>query len=398
MSFLTTRAAAADHRVAVAAGDFDRRIAPVAFDMPAGTPAGTDWELVDEAGVVTPVQNDGPKAVFILTDLKANQTKAYTLRVVPPQAAKDVRAPPVMAVRDGGAIRLTVDGSDVLTYRGEKTPLPPGFAPEYQRGGYISPVQTPSGAVVTDDYPPGHKHHHGVWSPWTKTEFEGRHPDFWNMGDKTGTVEFVAFGDTWSGPVFGGFSAKHRFVDLSAKPDPKPALNEEWQVRVYRVGGKTKDGKPGAYFLFDWQSTQTTASDSPLTLPQYHYGGLGFRGRRNWDGKGNCDFLTSEGKTRENGNESRGKWCRITGDADGKPAGVAILCPPDDFRFPQPMRIHPTEPFFCYAPEQLGEFRIEPGKLYVAKYRFVVADGEIDKAEIDRLWNDYAKPPGVEVK
>lgn len=51
-----------------------------------------------------------------------------------------------------------------------------------------------------------------------------------------------------------------------------------------------------------------------------------------------------------------------------------------------------------YAPERLGEFRIEPGKPCVAKYRFVAAEGEVDRAGIDHPWNDYAKPPGVEVK
>jgi hypothetical protein len=32
------------------------------------------------------------------------------------------------------------------------------------------------------------------------------------------------------------------------------------------------------------------------------------------------------------------------------------------------------------------------------RYRFVVGDGEPDKAELERLWSDYAKPPAVTVK
>jgi hypothetical protein len=75
-----------------------------------------------------------------------------------------------------------------------------------------------------------------------------------------------------------------------------------------------------------------------------------------------------------------------------------MLCHPDNFRFPQPVSLHPSEPFFCYGPQQLGEFRIEPAKPYVMRYRFATADGEPDAKEIDRLWNDYAKPPKAEVK
>jgi hypothetical protein len=213
------------------------------------------------------------------------------------------------------------------------------------------------------------------------------------MGKETGTVEFVSFGPVWGGPVSGGFSASHRMVDLKAKPDPKPALNERWDVTVYRTEGGARP-----YHVFDWTSTQTCASDSPLLLPKYLYGGLGFRGHSQWNGPANCVFLTSEGKTRADGNETRARWCYVGGRVDGKPAGVAILCHPDNFRFPQPMRLHPNEPFFCYAPSQLGDWSIEPGKPYVARYRFVVLDGPPDAAEFDRLWNDYATPPVATVK
>jgi len=83
---------------------------------------------------------------------------------------------------------------------------------------------------------------------------------------------------------------------------------------------------------------------------------------------------------------------------DGKPAGLAILCHPDNFRAPQPVRLHPSEPFFCFAPSQLGDFQIEPGKTYISRYRFIVFDGAPNREELDRQWNDYAHPPEVNVR
>ena len=77
--------------------------------------------------------------------------------------------------------------------------------------------------------------------------------------------------------------------------------------------------------------------------------------------------------------------------------GIAILGHPDNFRAPQPMRLHPTEPFFCFAPQQLGDMEIAAGKPYISRYRFVVADGAPDRAELERIWNDYAHPPAVKV-
>ena len=293
----------------------------------------------------------------------------------------------VVAEKKDGLIVVKAGDREILRYRGEPGGMPPDFEPAYLRGGYIAAVYTPSGALVTDDYPPAHKHHHGIWSPWTKTKFEGRDVDFWNMGQKKGTVEPVSFGEIWSKEGAAGFRAKHRMVDLTAPGGPKAAIDETWDVTVY----PPNPGADKPANVFDLVITQTTASDSPLILPTYHYGGLGFRGRRNWDGKGNCAFLTSEGKTRENGNESRAKWCHVGGDADGKKVGIAVLCHPENFRFPQPVRIHPSEPFLCFAPSQLGEWKIEPGKPYVAKYRFVVTDGEPDAKQIESMWEAYAK-------
>jgi hypothetical protein len=62
------------------------------------------------------------------------------------------------------------------------------------------------------------------------------------------------------------------------------------------------------------------------------------------------------------------------------------------------MRIHPTEPFFCFAPSQLGRWEIVPNTPYVSRYRFVAFDGPPDPAMIERLWKDFADPPRVSVR
>jgi hypothetical protein len=266
--------------------------------------------------------------------------------------------------------------------------------PVFLRGGYIHPVFTPSGHLVTDDYPSDHYHHHGIWFAWTKTEFEGAHPDFWNVGDGTGRVEFVSLDGAWSGAVHAGFKSRQRYVALIGAA-PKPALNEEWEVRVYPVGQGDKGKR---YFLFDVVATQQCASNSPLVLDEYRYGGMGIRGHRNWKDKSKVWFLTSEGKTREDGNATRGRWFRMSGPVDNEMVGIAVLDHPANFRSPQPMRLNPDDPFFNYAPSQLGRFEIKPGEKFVLRYRYVVADGAADKTELDRLWNDYAAPPQVSIE
>lgn len=381
-------AAGNDLYVTVDAGAFDRRDTVVSFILPRRLKSG-EYGLRDGSGRLTPLQVGGGRATFVLAELQAGATAKF--RLVNKRRGAESPAEGVWLNRTRDRLTVSVAGRRLLDYviRGE---LPSAdIKPIFRRAGYIHPVLTPSGRAVTDDYPPDHFHHHGIWFAWTKTEFEGRAPDFWNMGDGTGTVEFVSLGETWSGRVHAGFKSRHRHVDLGGQ-SPKVVLNETWEVTAYRVGGG-----PKPYFLFDLVSTQECATASPLVLSEYRYGGMAFRGHRDWKDKDNVFFLTSEGKDRSNGHGTRARWCHIGGRVEGQLAGIAILDHPGNFRSPQTMRIPPDDPFFNYAPPQMGKFEIAPGKPYVSRYRYVVSDGPPDAAEINRLWNDYADPPRVTV-
>jgi hypothetical protein len=346
-------------------------------------PTGT---LNPQDGPSLPYQTtpDG-RIVFVVPAIGPQTVKRYHISSSSQAPTKDQ----AHADLASGKVTISIAEKKVFTYQGEESELPrEDIKPLFKRGGYIHPVYSPSGKLVTDDYPPNHVHHHGIWFPWTKTRFEGRAPDFWNMGEGKGKVEFVQLHHRWSGPVHAGFVAEQRHIDLTSG-EAKTALNETWTVTAYHVPG-------GNYFAFDLVSTQTCASASPLMLPKYHYGGLGFRGNWAWNGATNCEFLTSEGETnRVKGNETRGNWCHIGGEVNRQFTGVAILSHPSNFRSPQPMRLHPTEPFFCFAPSQLGDWAIEPGKPYVSRYRFIVRDGKPSRQEIDNLWRAYAHPPKV---
>ena len=299
--------------------------------------------------------------------------------------------PAVSAKRQGTQIIFRAGEREMFRYQAEPGPLPrPDIMEAFRRGGYLSPLLTPSGKLISDDFPPNHLHHHGVWWAWTKTEFEGRKPDFWNMGDNRGRVEFVAVDAVWEKEGAAGFTARHQFMDLLASP-PKAALLETWDIRA------TAEDGPRPRWVIDLTSTQTCAGTAPLKLPDYHYGGLGFRGHRTWDGAENARFLTSSGITgRVAGNTSTARWLWTGGSVEGGIAGITILSHPDNFRAPQPLRIHPTEPFICFAPQQSGPMEIKPGTPYVSRYRLIAADGQPAAAEAEGWWEAYAKPAAGE--
>jgi hypothetical protein len=372
-------------QVVVSAGDLDRQNTVVSFMLDPALAAGRALVLRDSQGKTLDVQvDDSGRAVFVLPALKAGAQATFALAAAaaPPPAQ-------VKATREADGVKLGIGASTALRYQMQGK-LPPGIEPWYLRGGYLHPIFTPSGVLVTDDYTRDHHAHHGLWSAWAPVTFEGKDINFWAMGERTGKGDFDALLGTWDGPVHAGLRARNVQVSL-AGAQPKTALNEIWVVTLYR----THEG-PAPYFLFDLDSTQETATTSAVMIHEHIYGGFALRGHAQWGAS--ADFLTSEGRTRANGDGTNGRWCHIGGRVDGKQAGYAALGHPGNFRAPQPLRINPSDPFFSLAPAAAGPFAIVPGKPYVSHFRVVVSDGPADRALLDRLWNDYARPPEVAVR
>jgi hypothetical protein len=241
-----------------------------------------------------------------------------------------------------------------------------------------------------------HKHHHGIWLSWSKAEFEGRVNDYWNMGEGKGRMDFLGLDETWNGPVHAGFKSRHAHVDLTSG-EAKAALNETWNVRLYAIG-ETR-GKP--VFVFDVDVTDTCATASPVKLPEYRYGGICARGNWAWNGKTNAYVLTSEGETDRNKGDKgqvRARWIHMGGFLNGAFTGIAGFGHPSNVNAPEPVRLNAAEPYFNFTAQQAGEFEVTPDKPWTGKYRFVVADGKPEQAELERMWNDYAHPPTARVQ
>lgn len=383
-------------------GEHALRDVPLTHEIPAGWTERDGLRLlrIDGEEKEVPcqrIEGDPPLVAWIARgDLAPKAKRRYRLIAAPAPAAKPatVDGSRVISVDDGERLSFYLGHSPILSYNyaTQHPPATGGYGPEFARSGYIHPLWNPSGQVVTNDFPPGHKHHYGLWFPWTNTTFEGRKVDFWNSGEKLGRIEHVGLDGAGGGPVFGHFTARHRFLDLTAPEGTKPVLDEVWTVRIWALGGA------GEGYLFDLESVQTCAGKSPLELHEYRYGGIGLRGSGEWEGpEEKCRFLTSEGRTRADGHATRARWCDVGGMLDGKPTGIAVLDNPGNFRHPQAMRIHPSEPFFNFAPCQLGDFEIRPGEPYVSRYRFWVHDGEASPDAIERVWRGYAEPPRVTV-
>jgi len=289
--------------------------------------------------------------------------------------------------RDGAVLELRQRDRPMLCYRQGLVAPPPGVDPLHARNAYLHPVYSPSGAVVSGDFPADHPHQRGVFLAWTKTEYQGRHPDFWNLGQGSARVRSLAVEHETSGPVWAGFQARHAHEDLKAPGGPVTVLNETWQVVAWAVGGPD-----AGWWLWDLETEQQTAGGAALSLPKYHYGGMAFRGCDAWT-KAPWELLTATGRDRQNADASAAAWGDLSGELGGAWAGLTMIGHPGNVHFPQPFRCHPSVPYFCMAPSQTGPWSIEPGTPRVLRYRFLVHDGRADAALAERLYQEFADPP-----
>jgi len=377
-------------RLVVSAGEFDREACPVSCALPPALREAKFLSLTTTGGKAIPTQRTGTADDAMLTwiirkKLPAGESRIYELRATdsPAEASNQV-----VCHDDGKKLTVTVRERPVLVYNHAIVKSPPGIKKVYRRGGYIHPLYTPGGAVVTDDFAPNHPHQHGIFFAFVNTTLGDRKVDFWNQAKGLGNVlPKILEVNTAKGPVFADFTAEHQHVALGKSDYPAIVLKETWEVRVYNLGNR---------FLFDVVAKQTNETKTPLVVNEYHYGGFGIRGSREWESLQDV-FLTSEGKRRKDGNHSRARWVEMNGEVEDAPRGLVVLGHPENFHAPQHVRLHPKMPYFCFAPMVAGEFTIEPGGTYTSRYRVISFDGDSNATRANQQWNDYARPPTVKV-
>ena len=374
--------------ITVSTGSHVRTDTPVSVVLPENFQTVTLMEITSIAGKEIPVQlepGNPPRLHWILSGTTpAREVRTFRL------TAEQPTLPPKSSVSVNPQLEVHFRGRPVLRYNSKPVSPPDKMAAVGARSAYIHPLWTPSGRIVTDDFPSDHPHQRGIFFAWTKTKFKGRRPDFWNLGGETGSVRFDRMENRQSGPVFGSFQVQHQHLDSSTFPQQN-ILKEQWKIQVFALGPDSKG------HLFDLKSHQQCATTSPLELPQYRYGGFALRGSQEWR-KNPVEFLTSEGKDRLTGDASRARWCAISGQVKGQAVTVIIFCHPDNYRAPQPLRIHPRDPYFNFSPVRIGPMKIEPGQPYVSQYRVLAADGKISDQEAQKLWQDYADPPQIQIR
>ena len=330
---------------------------------------------------------------FLKGESKKGSSRAFILK----QEDKAINAESqVLVKRNQKDLSVLQNEKPILNYRYETTFPPENANPLYKRSGYIHPLWSPGGEVLTRIQPSDHYHHYGIWGPWTKTHIGEREVDFWNLAKGQGTVKFAGFLSQTEGDVFSGFQALQQHIDFGGQGPDQVAMNEILDVRVWNISDDIR--------VIDYTTTLNSSLENGIMLDAYRYGGgIGFRATEKWH-KDNCTVLTSEGKTRIDADGSNARWCIVEGEsgAEAGRSGILFLSHPSNRMHPEPMRVWPLDAnggrgdmFFEFCPIRHDDWKLNSNQNYTLKYRMVVFDGEMDAETAEMYWNGFAKMPKI---
>ncbi|RIH66464.1 hypothetical protein D1164_05355 [Mariniphaga sediminis] len=331
---------------------------------------------------------------FILEGISAkNSIRNFILKR---EEGAQKQEPKVALQKNHKDLHFKVNEKPVLNYRFATTYPPEGINPLFKRSGFIHPLWSPGGEVLSRIQPPDHYHHYGIWGPWTKTHIGEREVDFWNLIKGQGTVRFASFLSQTEGAVFSGFKALQQHIDFGAPGGDQVAMSEILDVRVWSVSEKV--------WVIDYTTTLNSPLPDGIMLDAYRYGGgIGFRATEKWH-KNNCSVLTSDGKTRADADGSFARWCMVKGESNTEKgqSGILFLSHPSNRMHPEPMRVWPPDAnggrgdmYFEFVPIRHENWKLEALQDYTLKYRMIVFDGAIDAATAEKYWNSFAKIPEI---
>jgi hypothetical protein len=222
------------------------------------------YEVRDNDRVAVPFQIEpgNPRKLTWMVNTGSGQTEKHIYELF---QGKTKQSEEIMASLRDVTLVIHSEDKNFLQYYFKTVYPPDGVDTAYKRSGFIHPLWSPHGQVLTRIQPPDHYHHYGFWNPWTHVEYEGDTVDFWNINLKQGTVRFANFVSVENGPVFSEFGALHEHVVFKKSGMNKVAMNELQRVRVY-APGENKD-----LFIVDFNIQLNCAGESPVKLLEYRY-------------------------------------------------------------------------------------------------------------------------------
>lgn len=272
----------------------------------------------------------------------------------------------------GTVLRMRQDqaAGAIQVYReGGKEPILTQVAPPDNRP-YLHPIVAPDGKGVLTEYRPSHHlHQTGV---------------FWGLKMVNGRDFFMK----WQGDYYRRVSAKilepqGRSVKWQTVYD---MLGEDGSTVMTETQTWSMTAGGGRYVLdLEWKGE----AKADITLGKYYVGGLFVR--MPWMPGSRAEIVTETGLRDLAAEQQRAKWVDLADQVEGRDdmAHIAVLDHPDNYGFPVAWRVDSQMGF---GPNRNAvERRIEKGKTEIFRQRLIAYTGNLDRAELNRAWEEFAK-------
>ncbi len=248
---------------------------------------------------------------------------------------------------------------------------------------YFHPITTPAGHVVTLFEPSDHVWHRGLWF----------------------TIKFINGENFWEEAADNNFGTQTTLAppDVTHGGDGAVTVNSRQQWR--RPTGETIIDEartfthlpisPDSYALdFTFQLSplvDVTLDRTPFTT-WGGYGGLTFRGNRNWL---QTTLLFDDGSTSDRPTPKHSKWCDLTGPIDGgrlQTAGVAMFDHPHNVRHPVGWYGGTGAGHYFNAALLFHEpMTVKATQTLTLRYRVLVHDDALSADQLNAAYADWTK-------
>ncbi len=256
---------------------------------------------------------------------------------------------------------------------------------------FFHPVSLADGTVLTEQRPPDHPWHRGLWWSWKLINRVNYWEDDPNTFLAPGRNEIIAVKVRTSKD-----SSADIEMTVSYHPPGKPAvLTEKRKLKI------SPPDEQGGYTI-DWKSI-FTAGDKDVVLDRtpvlgqpngVAWGGYAGLSIRLANAATNWQAIDSEGHKYETEfNNAKARWLDYTVEAAGRPAGVAVLDHPANLRHPTPWYVILGKDMRYFSPAFLfyEPYTLPAGKTLTLQYRILIHPGRTDKEHLEKEWQSFSK-------
>lgn len=244
---------------------------------------------------------------------------------------------------------------------------------------FFHPLCTPAGHVLSVYQPWDHVWHRGLWYT---IKFINE-INFWEEKDSPYGVQRAVNPPT---VTHEGDAITVSSQQAWVQPDGETVIDEQ---RTFRYAPLDQD----AYtldFSFDLTPRVAVKLDRTPFTTWGGYGGLVFRGNRNWQ---KTALTFDDGSTSDRPTPKHSKWCDLTGLVDGAlntSAGIATFDHPTNPRHPTPWYGSTgAGHYYCAAFLFHEPMSLEAGEPLKQKYRVIVHDHVIDVDRMNALYRAW---------